>query len=109
MKLDRWLELEDTMITNQPLIYFRGKRIPDPRIEPTEYYLFCYICRRTSRGVQRRTLIEMLKATSKAELDEKLLEFAERKDVILIRDQKRPDYLSYHGEPLELLEMPESA
>jgi|HubBroStandDraft_4_1064222.scaffolds.fasta_scaffold39605_2 hypothetical protein len=101
MKLDRWLELEDTMLTNQPAIFVRGKRVPDPRIEPTELYLFCYEARRLKRGIYRRTFIQTLKGSTASELRSSLEEFVARKDVVLIGDQKRPDYLSYHGEPVK--------
>jgi hypothetical protein len=100
MNKPQWFELEDTFLSNQPTIYRRGKRIPDPSIEPTEYYLFGYGCRRTKRGVRRTSVVQTLKASNRATLEKKLERFVRRRDVVLVGDQKRPDYIRYRGEPI---------
>jgi hypothetical protein len=104
MNKPQWFELEDTFLSNQPMIYRGGKRTPDANVEPTEYYLFGYGCRRTKRGVQRRFVVQTLKAKDKAALDKKLERFVCRRDVVFVGDQKRPDYFRYHGEPVSASE-----
>jgi hypothetical protein len=100
--MDKWIELEDTYLTNQPMIYVRGKRIPDPKVEPTEAWLFTYRCERTPRAIRRKRDMVTLTAETQADLEKKIDEFISREDVIHIADQRPVEYLSYRGEPAPL-------
>jgi hypothetical protein len=97
--VNKWLELEDTYLTNQPMIWAKGKRIPDPMVEPTEAWLFTYRCERTQRGIRRKRDMVTLTAENRQELEQKIDEYISREDVIHIADQRPVEYLSYRGEP----------
>ena len=49
-----WIELEDTFLVDVPtIVRGRGKNRtegPDPTVEPKNYYLFAYTCKRTKTG-----------------------------------------------------------
>jgi len=79
-----WIELEDVYLTNQPTIYVRRKRVPDPEIPPTETYLFTRKCHRTKRGVVRKKVVVTLKADNENALNDAVAEFATRKDVVYL-------------------------
>lgn len=96
---ERWFELEDSMLTNQPLIWRRGRQIPDPDVEPTEAYLFLYEARKLKKGIFRRVLVKTIKAKNAADLDIQLHAFVNRKDVVFVGDKERSQYLNFHGLP----------
>ena len=103
--MDKWLELEDTYLTNQPTIGYEGrgknrKPVPDPDVEPTEMWLFVYECERRPRSIKRRRRMEILKGGNAKELDELLLDFSVRPGVMLIPAQAYPnDYINSNAEP----------
>lgn len=86
----QWIELEDAYLTNQPIHHYEGrgknkKPILDSSVEPTENYLFCYRATKMTQGrVRRKRFLHVLTGENGTELDEKLREFVQRKDVILI-------------------------
>jgi hypothetical protein len=81
--MNSWIEMEDTYLTNQPQIYKRGKRIPDPEVQPTEAYLFTFACEQKKRKVQRKRVIITLKADGPKMLDALIEAFVMRDDVRL--------------------------
>lgn len=95
--METWIEVQDTFLTNQPLIWTgkgRGRhQIPDPGRPPTEAYLFCYKARYTlkRRRVQRSEFIQTIAADTAEELNEAVLDFVSRH--VLIPDV--PDSLLY--------------
>lgn len=101
--MDKWTELQDTYLTNQPLIWEGRARIPDPDVPPTEAWLFTFKCERKGRGISRKAEMVTLKADSAAELDQLIQDFVEREDVVPIADQRQADYLKFRGEPVELV------
>jgi hypothetical protein len=106
--LERWIELEDGYLTNQPMIWVRSgrksERVPDPEHPPTEAWMFVYDCTRTKRGrVQRSRRLETLRAESAEHLEERIMEFCERPDVIHIAAQRRPLEYRFSGcEPVPM-------
>lgn len=83
-----FIELDDAMITNQPLrdvkIGRSYQRVPDPDVLPTEAYLFVTYCTRLKRTVRRKRGLVVLTAKDNEELQDKLRAFATRSDVVLL-------------------------
>lgn len=76
-RLDRWIEIEDTFLTDTP----RGTEQP-----PTKAYLFAYECKRSRRGVQRKRSLVTIDCKGHRDLDRKIAAFCQRRDVVLIED-----------------------
>ena len=102
--MDKWIELEPTFLTDQPMIYCgKGrsrKRVPDPDRPPKEAFLFIWRAVRGSRGIKRTRGLERLGVTGDRDLAKKLSAYIARQDVVLIDDP--PDgfhYSNYRGEP----------
>ena len=103
--MDKWIEIEDTFLTDVPLINKGRKRIPDPDVEPTQMFLFLYRCEHTPkrRRVRRHRQLKVLTGENSMDLEKQLMGFLERDDVVPIDDQKRPrDYISSGVQPTEL-------
>lgn len=98
--MDTWTEIEDTYLTNEPTIWVRGKRVPDPDVEPTEAWLFVYRCTRKPRGISRKRDMLTFKASGREALEQMVDDFISRDDVLFIGDQRSPlEYARYRGEP----------
>ncbi len=116
--MDNWIEVEDSYLTNQPATWKgRGKNrrcVPDPDVEPTEMFLFCYDCQYTPkrRRVRRKRKLHVLKGKNEIALESQLMEFTLQDDVILIAS---PDDTSKHlnsgaeSQPLRVLDVAATA
>lgn len=103
-KMDKWTEIENTYLTNQPARWKgRGKNRrcePDPDIEPTELYLTIYDCERRPRSIRRKRRLHVLKGENVAELDRQLMDFTVREGVMLIESPDQPlKYVNSNAEP----------
>lgn len=101
--MDKWIEIEDVYLTNQPARW-KGlgknrKCIPDPDIDPTELYLSVYDCERRSRSIRRKRRLHVLKGENADDLDHQLMDFTVRDGVMLIESQSDP--LKYAGSNAE--------
>ena len=96
-----WIELEDNLLTDQPMVTMRGKRVPDPSRPPREAFLFTWRCRRFKHGVKRQRKLVVLSARRPEDnLEQKIVEYSCREDVVLIQPVERPlEYARYRGEP----------
>lgn len=102
-KMDKWIEIEDTYLTNQPLIRRGRKNEPDPDVEPTEAWMFGYRCSRTPkrRRVRRKRYMQTLIGDDRKDLERQIDELISREDVILVADHNRPgEYIQSGGEPV---------
>jgi hypothetical protein len=101
--METWIEIEDTFLTNQPVIIEgRGKnrrRVPDPDVEPTEMYLSLYDCRRTKKGVSRKRRLQTFKGENAADLDQQLMDFTVRDGVMLVQVDDPLKYTASRAEP----------
>ena len=101
--MDKWLEVEDSYLTNQPTIttgYGKNRQVvPDPDIEPTEMWLFVYDCKRTKSGISRKRRLEVIKGKNGDELEQKLMDFTVRDGVLLIQVENSSNYIQSRAEP----------
>lgn len=108
--MERWIEVEDSFLSNQPARWKRRKGcpdecIPDPDTEPTEFYLSCYECWYTpkKRTLRRRRYLYTLFGDNAEQLNELLDEFIDRADVVLIDTPEKPlEYASSGQQPVPL-------
>lgn len=79
--MEQWIELESDYLTDAP----QGK-------QPTQAYLFTWICKRTRRGVTRRRKLEVVAVDYYEidDLDERIAEFATKPGVVLIPSVRDP-------------------
>lgn len=101
--MDRWIEIEDGYLTNQPVITEgwgrKLRRVPDPDVEPTEMYLFLYDCKRTKRGVSRKRRLEILRGENADDLEQQLMDFTVRDGVMLVKVDNPTAYMAARAEP----------
>lgn len=103
-----WIEVEDSYLHNQPLIYTgtgrARRRVPDPNVEPTEAWLFCYQAKRTATGVHRSRFLQTFTGKNEADLRKQIQRFVAGKtgaQVVVIAEQERPlQYVRWRGEPV---------
>jgi hypothetical protein len=103
--MDKWTEIEDLLLTNQPMIHIgkgRGSKcVPDPDHPPTEAYLFGFECERKRRGVARKRCMFTLTGETEQELTGKIEFLVMRNDVLLI-PQAEYGYQNSRREPTPL-------
>lgn len=90
-KLQSWIEVENIYLNN-------GRKRRYGSVLPTEAYLFLWECKRNKYGVRRRSLVRTLKFKARG-MSGAIRAFLDRRDVVIIREQNRSDYVAYHGEP----------
>ena len=112
--MDKWIEVEDSYLTNQPATWKgRGKNRrcePDPDVEPTEMMLFCYGCDYTPkrRRVRRKRYLHTLKGKNALDLESQLMDFTMQDDVILIASPDEPNKhlnCGKESQPLRVLDV----
>lgn len=90
----KWIEVESLYLTNQPMIFSGKKKIPDPDFKPNMAYIFCWIAKRTKRGITRKRILKVIKTNEENFIDA-VEDFC--RQYVIINPPRNPN--SYHNEP----------
>lgn len=96
--MDKWIELDETYITNQKK---PTRREPEPP-PPTEAWLFCLKCRRgRGKSIIRKPFLQTIRGNGTEAIERMIAGFIERHGVIVIKSPKNPvAYRNSNAEPV---------